>query len=442
MTETTPSPRESHVVIVGGGFAGINLAEELAGERGIRVTLVDRNNYNYFHPLLYQVATGLLEVSSITLPFRTLLKGARNVRFRLGELERVDPDTRTVHLSSGPLGYDLLVLATGTETNFFGMENVARDALPMKTVEDALAIRNHVLRHAEEATVTADAAERARLLRVVIAGAGPTGVELAGMLAEMRGELLDKVYPELDASEIDVVLVDAAPTVLPPMRDKSQRYTLDALRRLGVRVLLGTRVQDYRDGAVHFADGTAIPTATLVWASGVTGRVVDGLPEASYGRGRRLRVDAFNRVEGVPDVFAAGDAALQPTDERWPDGHPQLASVAQQQGRHLARNLVATVRGEPLRPFRYLDKGTMAIIGTSKATADLTFPRRTLTGWPAWAAWLFVHLFQLIGYRSRVSTMWDWTVAYFLRDQSNGLIVETGTRTPGSEPAAVPKASV
>lgn len=208
--------QDEHVVIVGGGFGGINLASELAGKSGVRVTLVDRNNYNFFQPLLYQVATGLLEVSSIALPFRTILKGIRNVRFRLGELVRVDPEARVVHLSTGALEYDHLVLATGTETNFFGMESVEEEALPMKTLEEGLALRNHLLRKTEEATSAATPEARARLLTVVISGAGPTGVELAGMLAEMRCDLLEKIYPELDPGEVEVVLVDAAPAVLPP----------------------------------------------------------------------------------------------------------------------------------------------------------------------------------------------------------------------------------
>ncbi|MEQ9569689.1 MAG: NAD(P)/FAD-dependent oxidoreductase [Longimicrobiales bacterium] len=415
--------QDEHVVIVGGGFGGINLAGELAGKGGVRVTLVDRNNYNFFQPLLYQVATGQLEVSSIALPFRTILKGSRNVRFRLGELVRVDPEARVVHLSTGTLEYDYLVLATGTETNFFGMDSVEEDALPMKTLEEGLALRNHLLRKTEEATFAATPDERARLLTVVISGAGPTGVELAGMLAEMRRDLLEKIYPELDRGEVEVVLVDAAPSVLPPMRDASQRYTLDVLSRMGVGVLLNTRVEGYRDGAVQLADGSSIPTATLIWAAGVRGRAIDGIPRSSYGRGERLRVDAFGQVAGVPDVFAIGDASLQTSDDRFPHGHPQLASVAAQQGRHLAVNLLARVHGEPLRPFRYVDRGSMAIIGRSKAAADLTVPRRSVTGWAAWAMWLFVHLFQLIGYRNRLSTMWDWTTAYFMRDRSLGMIL-------------------
>lgn len=432
--------QQKHVVIIGGGFAGINLARSLAGRKEVRITLVDRNNYNYFQPLLYQVATGLLEVSSITLPFRTILKGADNVRFRLGTLERVDLSGRTVHLSSGKVEYDVLVLAMGTRTNYFGMQRVQEQSLPMKTVDEALALRNHLLTRTEEATVEADAEQRSRLLTVVISGAGPTGVELAGMLAEMRREVLEKVYPELDRGEVEVVLVDAAPTVLPPMREQSQRYTHDVLRQLGVRILLETRVQDYRDGEVVFADGESIPAATLIWAAGVTGRVIEGIPETSYARSNRLLVDASNEVEGIPGVFAIGDSCLQRTDERFPQGHPQLASVAMQQGQHLARNIVALTRGEPPKPFRYVDRGAMAIIGRSEATADLTTPPRTVTGRTAWAMWLFVHLFQLISYRNRLSTMWDWTTAYFTKDQSLGMIIgaESGRRMRnphGSSPA-------
>jgi NADH dehydrogenase len=281
------------VVIVGGGFAGINLARRLAHEKRVRVTLIDCNNYNFFQPLLYQVATGLLDVSSIALPFRTIFKDVDNIRFRLGTVERVDVESRTVHLSTGVVEYDLLILATGTRTNFFGMDGVEERAHPMKTVEEALDLRNHLLRRTEEATYTADSEERARLLTVVISGAGPTGVELAGMLAEMRSELLERIYPELDPNEIDVVLLDAAPTVLPPMRAESRRYTHETLRQMDVRVLLDARVEDYREGAVRLAGGESIPAATLVWAAGVTGSVIDGLPDTSYAKGNPATTDGL-----------------------------------------------------------------------------------------------------------------------------------------------------
>jgi NADH dehydrogenase len=420
----------THVVVIGGGFAGINLTKHLAGTDGLRVTLVDRNNYNYFVPLLYQVATGLLEVSNISTPFRSLFKGVENVRFRLGELREVNADENQVRLSTGKLNYDALVIATGARPNFFGMENIKENAFPMKTIDDARELRNQLLSNAEEASYTTDAETQDLLTSIVVCGAGPTGVELAGMLAEMRNHLLEEIYPELSDQKIDIFLVDAAPTVLPTMREKSQRYTHERLQGMDVRVGLDKQVEDYRDDTVYFADGDTVQTKTLIWAAGVTARRFDGLPEDRYGRGNRLLVDAHNRVEGTDHIYAIGDTCLQRTDD-YPDGHPQLANVAMQQGETLAENFVAMSQGNSLRPFQYFDKGAMAIIGRSKATADLTMPHTTVTGWTAWVMWLFIHLFQLINYRNRIKTMWNWTTAYFTQDLSLGMIIpSTETRRP------------
>jgi len=414
---------EKRIVIIGGGFAGINLAKQLRNRKGFHITLVDKNNYNFFPPLLYQVATGMLDVSSISTPFRTLFKGAENIRFRMGELEKVEPHTKKVKLSTGELDYDLLVIATGTRSNYFGMENIEKNALPMKTIDDAVEMRNYLLQKTEEATYTKDPAKKAKLRNVVISGAGPTGVEVAGMLAEMRNNLLEKIYPELSGSELEIYLVDAATTVLPPMREKSQHYTYKALKEMGVRVQLEKMVMDYKDDTVYFKGGEAIQTETLIWTAGVTARVFEGIPEESYGRGNRLLVNEFNKVNGTENINAIGDTALMTSDNNFPEGHPQLANVAMQQGKHLAKNLIAINKGQDPEPFSYHDKGSMAIIGRSKATADLTVPNQTFTGWIAWAMWLFIHLFQLINYRSRIKTMWNWTTAYFTQDQSLGMIV-------------------
>lgn len=418
----------NEIVIIGGGFAGINLAKQLKSKNGFHITLVDKNNYNFFPPLLYQVATGMLDVSSISTPFRTLFKGAENIRFRMGELEKVDPKANKVQLSTGELDYDVLVIATGTKSNYFGMENIEKNALPMKTIDDAVKMRNYLLQKTEEATYTTDPEKKEKLRNVVISGAGPTGVEVAGMLAEMRNNMLEKIYPELSGSELEIYLVDAAPTVLPPMRQKSQNYTYKALTEMGVRVQLEKMVEDYKDDTVYFKDGDTIQTETLIWTAGVTARVFEGIPEDSYGRGKRLLVNEFNKVQGTENIYAIGDTALQKADLNFPEGHPQLANVAMQQGKHLAKSLMAMNKGLDPTPFSYYDKGSMAIIGRSKASADLTFPSKTYTGWLAWAMWLFIHLFQLINYRSRIKTMWNWTVAYFTQDQSLGMIVRPTDR--------------
>lgn len=414
---------ETKIVIIGGGFAGINLAKQLRNRMGFHITIVDKNNYNFFPPLLYQVATGMLDVSSISTPFRTLFKGADNIRFRMGELQQVEPEANKVQLSTGELDYDVLVIATGTKSNYFGMENIENNALPMKTIDDAVEMRNYLLLKTEEATYTTDPEKKEKLRNVVISGAGPTGVEVAGMLAEMRNNLLEKIYPELSGSELEIYLVDAAPTVLPPMREKSQNYTYKALTEMGVRVQLEKMVEDYKDDTVYFKDGDTIKTETLIWTAGVTARIFKGIPKESFGRGNRLLVNEYNKVKGTENIYAIGDTSLQKTDENFPEGHPQLANVAMQQGKHLAKNLIALDKGQIPTPFSYYDKGSMAIIGRSKATADLTTPSKTFTGWLAWTMWLFIHLFQLINYRNRIKTMWNWTTAYFIQDQSLGMIV-------------------
>src|SRR5699024_81008 len=371
----------------------------------------------------YQVATGFLEVSNISAPFRSLFMGKDNIRFRLGELKRVMPEQNKVLLSTGLLGYDRLVIATGTQSNFFGMDNIEENALPMKTVDDAVKLRNFLLQKAEEATFTDDAKKKAKLRNIVISGAGPTGVEVAGMLAEMRNSLMQKIYPELQERKLDIFLVDAAPSVLPPMREKSQNYTYETLKEMGVRVGLKKMVEDYKDDVVYFKDGDTIHTETLIWAAGVTAMRFDGIPDDCYGPGNRLKVNEYNKVKGTEHIYAIGDACIQKTDENYPEVHIQLANVAMQQGETLGNNILAMEKGKELNSFKYFDKGAMAIIGTSKATADLTMPKKTFTGWIAWAMWLCVHLCELISYRNRVKTMWNWTTSYFNRDQSLGMII-------------------
>lgn len=414
------------IVIIGGGFAGMNMIEKLKNKKGFHITLVDKNNYNFFTPLLYQVATGMLDVSSISTPFRSLLKKAKNVDYRLGELEKVDPSANKVHLSNGELSYDKLVIATGTKANFFGMENIEKNALPMKSIDDAVAMRNYLLEKAEEASHATDEEKKEKLGNIVISGAGPSGVEVAGMIAEMSDRIMDKIYPEIPEGELGIYLVDGAPAVLPPMREKSQEYTYQKLKDMGVRIGLKKMVEDYKDDTVYFKDGDTIRTETLIWTAGVTGMRFDGFSDEQYGRGNRLLVDEYNKVKGSENIYAIGDACLQKADDpdsSGPEGHPQLATVAMQHGTTLAENFIAMNSNQELTPFSYFDKGSMAIIGKSKAVADLTTPKHTFTGWFAWAMWLFVHLFQLISYRNRFKTMWDWTTAYITQDQSLGMII-------------------
>jgi NADH dehydrogenase len=411
------------IVIIGGGFAGVNLVEKLANKEGIHVTLVDKNNYNFFPPLLYQVATGFLEVSNITYPFRKLFSGKKNISFRMASLEKIIPEEKRLILSNGQLTYDELVIATGTESNYFGIENIRKHGVPMKTIDDAVNLRNTILQRTEMATLMEDPDERAKLTTIVIAGGGPTGVELAGMLSQIKKNVFSKEYPELEKHEVAIYLVDALDVVLAPMSKKSQQYTYDTLIKMGVKVMLGKQVKDYVNDTVIFADGTKIPTKMLIWTAGVSAKTFDGIPEASYGRGKRLIVNEYNQITGLPNVYAIGDTCLQTTDKGWEKGHPQLAQVAIQQGKNLAKNFIAMLQNKSLTPFSYYDKGTMAIIGRSKAVAEIPKPKIFFKGFIAWAAWLFVHLFSLIDVRNKIKTIFNWMISLFSNDQSMRVIV-------------------
>lgn len=416
------------VVIIGGGFAGVNLAKKLAGNESFDITLVDKNNYNFFPPLLYQVATGYLETSNITYPFRKLFRGKKNFMFRLGELEEVLPEQKQVILSTGPVNYDYLVFATGCETNYFGMDNVAKHAIPMKTVADALQMRNTLLERLEEASRSADPVERKKLLTVVVAGGGPTGVEISGMFAEMKRTILAKDYPELKGAGGEIHLVDGLKSVLAPMSEKSQQYTYDTLTKMGVKVKLNVMVKDFVNDTVHFADGSTIEAKNLIWAAGVTAMTFKGMPEEAYGKGKRLQVDEFNKVKGLEDIYAIGDTCIQLTDPGFPQGHPQLAQVALQQGDNVGKNMVRVEENQFPKAFSYVDKGTMAIIGRNKAVADLPKPRLFFSGFIAWVMWLFIHLISLINSGNRVKTLYNWMIAYFTRDQSLRMIVRPASK--------------
>lgn len=414
------------VVIVGGGFAGVNLAKELAKDNSYVITLVDKNNYNFFPPLLYQVATGYLESSNISYPFRKLFRGSNNFTFRMGTVTRVVQAENKLVLDTGELHYDILVFATGTETNYFGMENVKKNSIPMKTVQDAIYMRNTLLERLERATRESDPAVRKKLTTIVVAGGGPTGVEISGMFAEMKNLVIPKDYPELIGSNGEIYLVDGLKSVLAPMSEKSQKYTYDTLTKMGVKIKLDCMVKDFSDDIVQFSTGESIETTTLIWAAGVTASVFEGIERESYGRGRRMLVDAYNKVQGTKNIYALGDTCLQTTDPAFPDGHPQVAQVAIQQGLNLGKNLKHVVEGKSLKPFVYHDKGSMAIIGRFKAVADLPKPKIHFDGFIAWMAWLFVHLVSLINFRNKVKTFYNWFVSYTTKDQSLRVIVKPG----------------
>ena len=401
------------IIVVGGGFSGVALARSLANKMEFDITLVDKNNYNYFTPLIYQVATGFLEPSSIAYPFRNLLQEKKNLHFWLGKLEQVFPDQKKIQLSNGELFYDELVIATGTRTNFFGLEKVKTFAIPMNSLNDALNMRNTVLLRVEKACQTDDLEERKKLLTIVIAGGGPTGVEISGMFAEMRNSILKKEYPELAPLTLKIYVVSGGDNLLAPFSKKSQKYTLQQLKEMGVDVVLNTRVIDYDGIEVKLNNNTTIKSANLIWATGVISHTYKGIPEECYGHGNRLKVDAYNKVEGLENIYSIGDSCIQTTDKDFPRGHPQLAQVALQQGKNLACNFRNMLSGKELCEFNYKDKGIMAVVSKSKAVADINKPGFHLTGFPAWFIWSIIHLFSLINRYDRVRTFFDWGVNYF-----------------------------
>jgi NADH dehydrogenase len=408
------------IIIIGGGFGGVNLALGLAGNKGYEVTIIDRNNYNFFSPLIYQVATAFLEPSSISYPFRKLFDGKTNLHFRLAELKTVITNENKIILDNGELSYDYLVFATGAETSYFGMENVQKNATPMKTLNDAVEMRNILLTQMEQAAIAPENFKE-KYLNVVIAGGGPTGVEVAGMFAEMKG-IIYKEYPELAGIHPKIYLVDGGTELLKPMSAKSQQYAFDELTKLGVTIKLAVHVKDYNNDIVYLDNGEVLESKTVIWAAGVSAKKFDGVPEEAYGKSKRMIVNEFNQVTATANIYAIGDTCLQTTDKNYPNGHPQVAQVAIQQGKNLAKNFTLMTKGLEIKPFEYFDKGSMAIIGKKKAVADLPF-KLHFSGFIAWLMWLFIHLLSLIKHRNRVKTFYNWMVAYFSGDQSLRMII-------------------
>jgi len=432
--------RLTRVIVVGGGFAGINLVKKLAKDERFHITLVDKNNYHYFPPLLYQVSTAFIEPSNISYPFRRMFQEKENLRFHMGSLIKVNPQTNTIETDYCVLEYDYLVLALGTETNFFGMQNVKECALPMKTIDEALNLRNHLLLSMEKAARADSREERDKLLNIVIAGGGPTGVELAGMLAELGQNIARKEYPEIKDYGAHIYLVDAGPVLLAPMSKKAQHEAQEVLEKLGVHIILNTAVKDYAGGNVILANGQQIVTNSLIWASGVVAREVPGLPKEVLGRGRRVMVDEYNRVQGTTNIFALGDLCLQTTDKAFPNGHPQVAQVAIQQGQLLAQNLKRLQEGQSMKPFTYNDKGSMAIIAKYKAVADL--PKFSFKGFFAWLVWLFIHVIPLVGFRNKMKLAFSWLWSFITNDPTLRLIIRPNvTKLPKTDRVQLEKSS-
>ncbi|MBE0646513.1 MAG: NAD(P)/FAD-dependent oxidoreductase [Bacteroidales bacterium] len=413
------------LVVIGGGFGGIELIKKLRN-KPFDIILVDRNNHHTFQPLLYQVAScGLADVS-ITSPFRRIFRGVKNFRFRMADVSRIDPEKQLIITDIGEIPYDILVIATGSTSNFYGNQNLEKNSLSLKSVADALTIRNTLLREFEEAITRSHVDDKKVLLNFVIIGAGSTGVEIAGSLAEFKKHIVPFDYPELDPGLMNIHLIEAADRVLPMMTKKSSEKADEYLTKMGVKVWLNTKVQDYDGLNVTLTDGTVLRSVAFIWSAGVKGAVIEGLKPDSIFKGNRYVVDVYNKVNGYDNIYALGDVAAMISDKR-PAGHPLLALPAIQQGHNLARNLLSTREGRPLNPFTYNDLGIMSTIGRNQAVAELRFGR--FHGFIAWFMWMFVHLIRLVGFRNRLSILSDWIWNYFTYEYTFRIISQPFRKT-------------
>ena len=414
-----PDTGKPRVIVIGGGFAGLELVKALRYVE-VQVVLFDKQNHHTFQPLLYQVATSGLETTSIVYPFRKKFGKQRNFFFRLGEVTHVDTTQKRVETSIGSLHYDYLVIATGTITNFHGMEDIAKHGFSLKTIRDAVALRNRIIKNFELALLAPDDETRNAYMDYVIVGGGPTGVEVAGALAELKNRIFPKDYPELNLLEMDIHVVESGDKLLGVMSEPASIKSQQFLEKMGVKIHLKSRIKAYNGNVATFHDGTEMRTKTLIWAAGVTGKPLEGLPKELITRGNRLKTNTFNQVEGFEDIFALGDIAAIITEET-PYGHPQLAPPAMQQARLLAQNLKNSMKGKAMKPFKYKDQGSMATVGRNRAVVDLKSFK--FQGLFAWFVWMFVHLMSIVGFRNRLLVLISWMWSYFSYDRSNRLII-------------------
>lgn len=427
---TIPESDLPRIVIVGGGFAGLKLAKGLKNAKA-QVVLLDRNNFHTFQPLLYQVATAGLEPDSIAGPLRKIFEGSKNHFFRMVKVTGIDPDQNEIKTTVGNLSYDYLVLANGSVTNYFGNDEIKKKVLPLKRIIHALDLRSHILQNFEQVVMTQDQEKIRKMMNVVVVGGGPTGVEVCGALAELKRHILPKDYPDLDFSQMQIHLVEGTGRLLNGMSDASAKDAFNYMQNLGVELHLNTFVKDYKNEVVYHSEGE-IETSTVVWSAGVKGNVIEGLDAKSVERSRII-VDEFNLIQGLVNVFAVGDVASMQTDEN-PNGHPMLAPVAMQQGEHLAKNLIRKISSEPMKPFKYFDKGSMATIGKNKAVVDMPGGLH-LKGVLAWLVWMFIHILYLIGFRNKLITLNNWIWSYLTYDKGTRLIIRTFNRNARKNPA-------
>ena len=408
------------IVVIGGGFGGLEVAKELKGFKA-QTVLIDKYNHHCFQPLLYQVATSGLETNSIVFPFRKRFSNRPDFFFRLGEVNKIIPSENVIETSIGSIKYDYLVVASGATTNFYGMKDVSDNSLPMKTIIDAIKLRNIIIRNFENALLAETPEMMDSLIDFVIVGGGPTGVELAGALAELKNHVFPKDYPELELSHMDIHLIEATGRLLNGMSDVAGQKALEYLKEMGVDVRLNTAVKSYDGNTVTFQSGQTLASRTLIWAAGVKGQPIEGIKPESIGRGARILVDEFNRVKGYDNIFAIGDAALMDGDPDYPQGHPQMAPPAMQQGQLVAKNIKNIIQQKPLKPFRYKNQGSMATVGRNRAVVDLKGFKTQ--GFLAWLIWMFVHLISILGFKNKFFVFVSWLWSYFSYDKSNRLII-------------------
>lgn len=414
--------KKKRVVIVGGGLGGLRLAEDLYGS-GMQVVLIDKNNFHQFPPLIYQIASAGIDPSSISFPFRQIFRKRKDFYFRMAEARMVDTEKKILQTSIGKIDYDYLVLAAGATTNFFGNKNIEEWAIPMKTVPEAMGLRNALLSNLERALTCATEEERQELLNVVIVGGGATGVEIAGALAEMRRYVIPYDYPDMDSSLMHIYLIEAGDRLLAGLSQESSQKAYEFLKSMGVDIQFGKMVTNYRDHKVVMKDGTEIPTRTFLWVSGIRANAMPGIDESHLGRGFRFKVDEYNRIPGVEDVFAIGDQCLQTSDAAYPNGHPQVAQVAIQQAKNLAKNLKLINQGadsSEFTVFRYKNLGSMATIGRNKAVVEIGKFRSQ--GFFAWVLWLVVHLRSILGVKNKMMVLLNWLWKYVSYNDSIRMI--------------------
>lgn len=414
--------QKKRVVIVGGGLGGLRLAEDLYGS-GMQVVLIDKNNFHQFPPLIYQIASAGIDPSSISFPFRQIFRKRKDFYFRMAEARMVDSEKKILQTSIGKIDYDYLVLAAGATTNFFGNKNIEEWAIPMKTVPEAMGLRNALLSNFERALTCATEEERQELLNVVIVGGGATGVEIAGALSEMKRYVIPYDYPDMDSSLMHIYLIEAGDRLLAGLSQESSQKAYEFLKSMGVDIQFGKMVTDYRDHKVVMKDGTEIPTRTFLWVSGIRANAMPGIDESHLGRGFRFKVDEYNRIPGVEDVFAIGDQCLQTSDAAYPNGHPQVAQVAIQQAKNLAKNLKLINQGadsSELTAFHYKNLGSMATIGRNKAVVEIGKFRSQ--GFFAWVLWLVVHLRSILGVKNKMMVLLNWLWKYVSYNDSIRMI--------------------